>query len=151
MLTYFSFFHVVSDELMSLSPYEMRNLLHHIMSGREFSIKKCQKYQSGYNIVSNNDRVSQVSLCIFFLLISYNVIDSIQHYFERIGFLDIKRPNLVYSHCYVTRLNVRKTVPFQFCLPVFLRIIGKKKQEFLHSSQGIFRNTPTVHCHPTPF
>merc|ERR1740129_2071038 len=47
------------DELMSLSPYEMRNLLHHIMSGREFSIKKCQKYQSGYNIVSNNDRVSQ--------------------------------------------------------------------------------------------
>ena len=66
MFTFFSFFHVVTDELMSLSPYEMRNLLHHIMSGREFSIKKCQKYQSGYNIVSNNDRVSQVSLCIFF-------------------------------------------------------------------------------------
>ena len=48
------------DELMSLSPYEMRNLLHHIMSGREFAIKKCQKHPSGYNIVSNNDRVSQV-------------------------------------------------------------------------------------------
>ena len=68
MFTFFSFFHVVTDELMSLSPYEMRNLLHHIMSGREFSIKKCQKYQSGYNIVSNNDRVSQVSLCIFIYL-----------------------------------------------------------------------------------
>ena len=45
---------------MSLSPYEMRNLLHHIMSGREFTIKKCQNYPTGYNIVSNNDRVSQV-------------------------------------------------------------------------------------------
>ena len=29
-----------TDELMSLSPYEMRNLLHHIMSGREFGINK---------------------------------------------------------------------------------------------------------------
>ena len=55
------------DELMSLSPYEMRNLLHHIMSGRDFAIKKCQKHQTGYNIVSSNDRVSQVIHYLFFL------------------------------------------------------------------------------------
>ena len=41
-----------SDELMSLSPYEMRNLLHHIMSGREFSISAAN--QTGYNIVSES-------------------------------------------------------------------------------------------------
>ena len=36
------------EELMSLSPYEMRNLLHHIMSGKEFEIKV---EQSTYSIV----------------------------------------------------------------------------------------------------
>ena len=41
-----------SDELMSLSPYEMRNLLHHIMSGREFSISAAN--QTGYNIISES-------------------------------------------------------------------------------------------------
>ena len=46
-----------SDELMSLSPFEMRNLLHHIMSGREFGISRAV---SGYNIVSDTDRVSKV-------------------------------------------------------------------------------------------
>ena len=50
-----------TDELMSLSPYEMRNLLHHIMSGREFGINKCGQHQSGYNVVSDTDRVDQVS------------------------------------------------------------------------------------------
>lgn len=45
-----------SDELMSLSPYEMRNLLHHIMSGREFGITEVR---SGYNIVSDSNRVSK--------------------------------------------------------------------------------------------
>ena len=46
------------------------------MSGREFSIKKCQKYQSGYNIVSNNDRVSQVRL--YFLSLLYDFFCFIQ-------------------------------------------------------------------------
>ncbi len=46
-----------SDELMALSPFEMRNLLHHIMSGREFGFKKAQ---SGYNIISDTNRVSKV-------------------------------------------------------------------------------------------
>jgi len=36
------------EELMSLSPYEMRNLLHHIMSGKEFEIKV---EQSTYSVV----------------------------------------------------------------------------------------------------
>jgi len=48
-----------TDELMSLSPYEMRNLLHHIMSGREFGINKSGQHQSGYNVVSDTDRVSK--------------------------------------------------------------------------------------------
>ena len=39
------------EELLSLSPYEMRNLLHHIMSGREFSV---QPTPSGY-VVSSED------------------------------------------------------------------------------------------------
>ena len=55
-----------ADELMSLSPYEMRNLLHHVMSGREFSIHPCQTQQSGYNIITQNDRVSKVSLVVYF-------------------------------------------------------------------------------------
>lgn len=46
-----------SEELMGLSPYEMRNLLHHIMSGREFGIKSVQ---SGYNICNKSNRVSKV-------------------------------------------------------------------------------------------
>ena len=78
---------------MSLSPYEMRNLLHHIMSGREFSIKKCQKYQSGYNIVSNNDRVSQVRL--YFLSLLYDFFCFIQE--VRNLFLT-KRPDLSLQH-----------------------------------------------------
>lgn len=49
-----------TDELMSLSPYEMRNLLHHIMSGREFGINKSGQHQSGYNVVSDTDRVCKV-------------------------------------------------------------------------------------------
>ena len=49
-----------TDEFLSLSPFEMRNLLHHIMSGREFGVEKGQK--SGYNIVSDTDRVTQVSM-----------------------------------------------------------------------------------------
>ena len=47
-----------SDELMSLSPYEMRNLLHHVMSGREFAISS--KSQSGYNVISDTNRVRKV-------------------------------------------------------------------------------------------
>lgn len=65
-----------SEELMSLSPYEMRNLLHHIMSGREFSINStCQK-QSGYNIVSENDRVSKVSLRLFMLEVPPKILST---------------------------------------------------------------------------
>lgn len=29
---------VASDHLLNLSPFEMKNLLHHIMSGKEFNI-----------------------------------------------------------------------------------------------------------------
>ena len=47
-----------SDELMSLSPYEMRNLLHHIMSGMEFGISNTN--QSGYNIICESNMVSKV-------------------------------------------------------------------------------------------
>lgn len=62
-----------ADELMTLSPYEMRNLLHHIMSGREFRIKPAQKVpnqhcQSCYNIISENDRVSKVKIFILSLI-----------------------------------------------------------------------------------
>ena len=50
-----------TDELMSLSPFEMRNLLHHIMSGTEFSISGTN--QSGYKCeINDNRRVSKVQL-----------------------------------------------------------------------------------------
>lgn len=29
---------IASDHLLNLSPFEMKNLLHHIMSGKEFNI-----------------------------------------------------------------------------------------------------------------
>ena len=57
-----------TDELMSLSPFEMRNLLHHIMSGTEFSISGTN--QSGYKCeINDNRRVSKVILPIQGLVI----------------------------------------------------------------------------------
>ena len=46
-----------SEELINLSPFEMRNLLHHIMSGREFGV---QAAKSGFSIVSDQTVVSKV-------------------------------------------------------------------------------------------
>ena len=66
-----------SDELMSLSPYEMRNLLHHIMSGREFSISAAN--QTGYNIVSesiNKGLVTKVcTQCTVWKFTKFSVIN----------------------------------------------------------------------------
>ena len=48
-----------SEHLINLSPFEMRNLLHHIMSGREFGVH--QDGKSGYSIVCDQTVVSKVS------------------------------------------------------------------------------------------
>ena len=45
LLTFFSFFNKrladeASDHLLNLSPFEMKTLLHHILSGKEFVINK---------------------------------------------------------------------------------------------------------------
>ena len=45
------------EELINLSPFEMRNLLHHIMSGREFGVHAAA---SGYSIVCDQTVVSKV-------------------------------------------------------------------------------------------
>ncbi|XP_059080504.1 probable phosphorylase b kinase regulatory subunit alpha isoform X1 [Tigriopus californicus] len=45
-----------SEELINISPFEMRRLLHHIMSGREFGI---HKLESGYSIVCDHATVSK--------------------------------------------------------------------------------------------
>ncbi len=47
-----------TDELLNLSPFEMRNLLHHIMSGQEFGM---QAGQSGFSVVSADTTVNKVS------------------------------------------------------------------------------------------
>ena len=47
-----------SEHLINLSPFEMRNLLHHIMSGREFGVHTDGK--SGYSIVCDQTVVSKV-------------------------------------------------------------------------------------------
>ena len=45
-----------------------------------------------------------------------------------------------YSHCYFTRLNLKKMGPLQFCLPVFLGIHRNPKQkEFLNSCEGFLK------------
>ena len=47
-----------TDDLLNLSPYEMRNLLHHIMAGEEFTI---ETGPSGYIIQSEmNNMLSKV-------------------------------------------------------------------------------------------
>lgn len=33
-----------SESLMSLSPFDMKNLLHHILSGKEFGVEKSSEY-----------------------------------------------------------------------------------------------------------
>lgn len=45
-----------TDELLNLSPFEMRNLLHHIMSGQEFGM---QAGQSGFSVVSADTTVNK--------------------------------------------------------------------------------------------
>ena len=46
---------------------------------------------------------------------------------------------ILYSHCYFTRLNLRKMGPLQFCLPVFLGIHRNPKQsENFDSCAGIW-------------
>ena len=55
--------HDAIEELMSLSPYEMRNLLHHIMAGDEFHIDVQHSVShSFYNVVSDREAgVSKVN------------------------------------------------------------------------------------------
>ena len=56
------------------------------------------------------------------------------------------------SHCYFTRLNLRKMGPFQFYFPVFLGINRHPKQkEILNSCEGFLRAALTGHSHPSPF
>ncbi len=57
------------EELINLSPFEMRNLLHHIMSGREFGI---HADRSGYSIVSDQSVVSKVSKLLFRVKVQQN-------------------------------------------------------------------------------
>ena len=45
------------EDLLSLSPYEMRNLLHHLMNGEEFLV---EREKTGYCIVSEQNTVSKV-------------------------------------------------------------------------------------------
>ena len=56
------------------------------------------------------------------------------------------------SHCYFTRLNLRKMGPQQFCLQVFLgKYRHPKQKEFLNSCEGFLRAALTGHSHPSPF
>ena len=48
--------------------------------------------------------------------------------------------SLEQSHCYFTRLNLKKTGPLQFCLPALLKIHKNHTQkEFLKSCEGFLR------------
>ena len=53
-----------TEELMSLSPYEMRNLLHHIMAGEEFDISVQHSVShSFYSVISEQKAtVSKVEI-----------------------------------------------------------------------------------------
>lgn len=49
-----------TEELMSLSPHEMRKLLHHIMAGKEFDI---HLNKSAYSVVcEDRSNITQVRL-----------------------------------------------------------------------------------------
>jgi hypothetical protein len=74
-----------TDELLNLSPFEMRNLLHHIMSGQEFGM---QAGQSGFSVVSADTTVNKVSFpdwefCYKIFLIFSGFTDAIlsKHFF----------------------------------------------------------------------
>ena len=55
------------------------------------------------------------------------------------------------SHCYFTRLNLKKMGPLWFCL---LALLGNYRhlmqKEFLKSYEGFLRAALTVHGHPGP-
>uniref|UniRef100_A0A0A9Y4T2 Phosphorylase b kinase regulatory subunit n=1 Tax=Lygus hesperus TaxID=30085 RepID=A0A0A9Y4T2_LYGHE len=51
-----------SEHLLNLSPFEMKNLLHHIMSGKEFAISSASAAGHGnFSIISSKSRVSKKS------------------------------------------------------------------------------------------
>ena len=65
-----------ADELMSLSPFEMRNLLHCIMSGLEFGVTPPDdSVQSGYKIVIESNQLGKVCINDFteFFCVIYNI------------------------------------------------------------------------------
>ena len=56
------------------------------------------------------------------------------------------------THCYFTRLNVRKMGPLLFYFPVFLGInLHLKQKWFLNSCKGSLRAALTEHSSPSPF
>ena len=58
------------------------------------------------------------------------------------------------SHCYFTRLSLKKTGPLQFCLPALLgihwHIWHPMQKEFLKSCEEFLRAALRVHGHPGP-
>jgi hypothetical protein len=56
------------------------------------------------------------------------------------------------SHCYFTRLNLKKMGSLQLCLPAFIGTHWHPKQkEFLKSCEGFVKAALTGHGHPGPF
>lgn len=68
-----------SESLMSLSPFDMKNLLHHILSGKEFGVEKSSEFVGFWMLlvlylykciflgeyieVKNQSHISQLSPC----------------------------------------------------------------------------------------
>lgn len=65
-----------TESLMSLSPSELKNLLHHILSGKEFGVQRSGQSTCSINqwnpVLHTAIRLSQVS-CTFLMLLSPDV------------------------------------------------------------------------------
>jgi hypothetical protein len=83
-----------------------------------------------------------------YVLISHHMFTQILNFLFGIVF----SRKIMVTHCYFTRLNLRKMGPFYFYFPVFLGINGHPKQKvFLNSCEGFLRAPLTEQGHPSPF
>ena len=70
---------------------------------------------------------------------------------KRIIFPLVLIGTIAYTHCYFTRLDLKKMGPLQICFSIFPGIHRNSKwKEFFYSCEGFLMATITGHGHPIP-
>ena len=70
---------------------------------------------------------------------------------KKIIFPPVLIGTIAYTHCYFTRLDLKKMAPLQICFSIFSGIHRNSKwKEFFYSCEGFLMATITGHGHPIP-